>query len=207
MKTIVALLLTTLMPTSGFIVSRQSTSSSTTQLHSSVAATPEVTWEIRKATNNDMPSVIDWLDRKGKFDLSLNGNEPSNLKPKPGATLASLFPDLPHGSVLFVAAEGTDDDSVTGFCTYNLRYAGFGPPMLWMDDIYVDQTQRSRGAGKALMDELVNIGKEHSCTHMAWKVDERNERGMQFYDKIGATVTHKTGTLFGMQWVPCMWTN
>jgi len=202
-KSTLALLFTVLMPASGFVISQQSAPRSKTSLQSSVTA--EVSWQIRTATDNDMPEVMDWLDRKAAFVRSLNGKEPSKLNAKPGATLATLFPELPNGKVLFVGDDDVDTDAVTGFCTYNLSYTGFGPPMMWLDRIYVDQTQRSRGAGKALMDELVSIGKEHSCTHMAWIVDERNERGIQFYDRIGAEVTHKDDTLYGMKWVPDGW--
>jgi GNAT superfamily N-acetyltransferase len=178
-------------------------SPSKTALASSVVAVPpSVDWQVRKAQDNDVLEVYGWFERKGAFDLSLSGNPLSKLKPKIGQTLASILPDLPNGNVLFVEpAEG----EVTGFCSYNLKYSGFGPPMLWMDDIYVDQTKRSRGAGQALMEALVDVAQSFSCTHMAWKVDERNERGMQFYDRIGAEITQKDGTLYRVEWIPSEW--
>lgn len=161
-------------------------------------------WDISSATDHDLTVVSDFLELKGEFDRSLNGEEKSKIKPKTGETIKSLLPDLRSANVL-LATERFETEPV-GFCTYNFQYFDFsGKPLLWLDDIYVNPTTRSKGAGKAMMDELVKIGKENSCSRLSWSCDVRNTRGLEFYDKIGASVSHEKGTLKKFDWIPDSW--
>jgi GNAT superfamily N-acetyltransferase len=182
-------------------------------LASSVATV--VDWDIRTAYDEDLELVQNWIERKCKFDRSLTGKEPSlSWKAKTGETLQSLFPEVPHGRVLFINQQdknadisftpSTDEEPV-GFALYALRYAGFGPPLLWLEDLFVDPQLRSREAGLALMNELAAIAQSNRCTHMAWMADERNNRGIAFYERLGAKVTGQSGTCMNMEWIPEVW--
>ncbi|MEO0376490.1 MAG: GNAT family N-acetyltransferase, partial [Cyanobacteria bacterium P01_A01_bin.17] len=51
---------------------------------------------------------------------------------------------------------------------------------------------------------LAQIAQEHNCTHLAWTADARNTRGLQFYDRIGATVTEQRGTRCFLRWSPSL---
>jgi GNAT superfamily N-acetyltransferase len=179
-------------------------------------ATALVDWDIRTAHDEDLELVQDWIERKGKFDRSLTGKEPSgSWKAKTGDRLQSLFPEVPHGRVLFInqadehletsSPSSSIDEETVGFALYALRYAGFVPPLLWLEDLFVDPQLRSRGAGLALMNELATIAQSNRCTHMAWMADERNDRGIAFYERLGAKVTGQSGTCMNMEWIPDVW--
>ena len=175
------------------------TSTSVTGL-SSTTATLVVEWECRTCVDSDMPVVIDMLERKCEFDRSLNGEPVSALKVPPSEKLGSLCPELPHGKFLFVEEPGVEEP--LGFAMYALKYVGFGPPFLWLEDLYVDQTRRSRGAGSTMMTQLASIAQDHGATHLAWGADKRNIRGIEFYHKIGAKTTGIKGNVFSMEWTP-----
>lgn len=187
---------------SGFVPFRPMASSSNALFSVGIASVPITTntWEVRKAVDGDITAVIDLLEQKCAFDRSLHGREPSKLKSAPGETLRSLYPEVPNGRILFVGPEAQDP---IGFALYALRYYGLdSPPSLWLEDIFVDPTKRSGGAGKAMMDELANVADENFCSHLAWHCDHRNERGLGFYKNLGATVTDESGELYKMKWVP-----
>jgi GNAT superfamily N-acetyltransferase len=147
--------------------------------------------------------MIDFMDQKAQFDRSLTGRPPSKLRATPGNTLQSLFPEVPNGKVVFAAKE-VDNDPI-GFAMYQLKYHGFAPPLLWLEDIFVDPQKRSGGVGAVLMDELASIGQDYRCSHISWMVDSRNQRGIQFYNQLGATVDGQDGDFYRMKWVPDSW--
>ncbi|MEC4807339.1 MAG: hypothetical protein SAJ72_24165 [Jaaginema sp. PMC 1080.18] len=50
------------------------------------------------------------------------------------------------------------------------------------------------------MYRLVEIACDRACTHIAWTADRRNLSGMQFYQKLGATVVQTQGNCCFWQW-------
>jgi GNAT superfamily N-acetyltransferase len=101
--------------------------------------------------------------------------------------------------VLFAEFSGFE----VGFALYGFRYSSFlGQPSIWLDDLYVDEDQRSQGAGAALMNQLAQIAKENDCTHLAWNADARNTRGLSFYDRLGAKITEQQGNRCFLRWNP-----
>lgn len=166
------------------------------------AATTATSWAFSVANDNDVDLVGDLINRKCEFDRSINGEPESKLTPCPGERLSSLFPELPGGQILMIGEEDNDEEPI-GFAMYAYRYHGLDtPPMLWLEDIYVDPSRRSAGAGAALMDELAEEASQRSCTHLSWVCDQRNAKGLQFYNRIGAEVTARKGDLIEHRWQP-----
>ena len=94
-------------------------------------------------------------------------------------------------------------ESEVGFALYGFRYSSFaGQPSIWLDDLYVNENMRSQGAGTALMVRLVEIAKEHDCTHLAWTADKRNTRGLNFYHQLGAKITKQENNRCFFIWTP-----
>jgi GNAT superfamily N-acetyltransferase len=145
--------------------------------------------------------MTDFIERKCEFDRSLSGQPPTNMKPSTGETLTSLFPELQYGQVLLINEK--DQEETIGFAMYALRYYGLdAPPSLWLHALFVDPTQRSQGAGKALMEELAHISEAAFCSHLGWKCHILNLKGQNFYNRMGATVESQKGDLYSYQWVP-----
>ncbi|MCU0442000.1 MAG: GNAT family N-acetyltransferase [Bacteroidia bacterium] len=67
-----------------------------------------------------------------------------------------------------------------------------------LEKIYVLQTALGSGAGKILMDHIIEIAKQQQCTWMFLGVWEENKRAVAFYQKYGfelfTTRTFQLGT-------------
>ena len=55
-----------------------------------------------------------------------------------------------------------------------------------MKELIVDENHRSKGVGRALMEQLVEIAKERSVSKIRWDVLNSNIRAKSFYESFGA---------------------
>ena len=55
-----------------------------------------------------------------------------------------------------------------------------------MKELYVDENFRNQKVGEKLMLELKNQAKAHNCQTIKWTVAPWNDRGMKFYERLGA---------------------
>ena len=60
---------------------------------------------------------------------------------------------------------------------------------LYMEKIYIVLPEyRGRGIGKKIIQRLAEIATERECYQMRWVVFDWNEKAIEFYKKLGATV-------------------
>jgi GNAT superfamily N-acetyltransferase len=59
---------------------------------------------------------------------------------------------------------------------------------LYLEDLYVRQSQRGKGFGKAMLARLAQIAIERACGRFEWSVLDWNEPAIQFYKSVGAVV-------------------
>ncbi|MGI0494065.1 N-acetyltransferase family protein [Alkalinema pantanalense CENA528] len=154
--------------------------------------------QIRAAKSNDVALIFSFIQRKADFDRAI-GAFTGTLQVSEAKLRQTLFNHDPFAYVLFAESE----QRAIGFALYAFRYSSFvGQPSLWLDDLYVDETQRSQGAGTALMQQLAQIAQDNDCSHLGWNADARNLRGLQFYQRLGAEITEQQGNRCWLKWVP-----
>jgi GNAT superfamily N-acetyltransferase len=75
------------------------------------------------------------------------------------------------------------DGRVAGFAIH------FTHPSTWvvsddcyLEDLYVDETLRGQGVGRALIDDLVGFAEEKGWARLYWHTDEGNHRARKLYD-------------------------
>jgi GNAT superfamily N-acetyltransferase len=157
-----------------------------------------MTIQIRAATAVDIPLINAYIHKKSDFDRAIGAYQ-GVLGVTPQKLQQTLFGTTPFAYVLFAE----QNDNPIGFALYGFRYSSFaGQPSIWLDDLYVDELQRSQGAGAALMQHLAQIAHDHHCTHLAWTADARNTRGLQFYHRIGATLIEQHQQRCLLTWPP-----
>ena len=61
-------------------------------------------------------------------------------------------------------------------------------PGIWLDDLYVEEGARGRGAGKALLTHLAKIAEERGYARVEWVTAAHNAKGLAFYERNGAHV-------------------
>jgi GNAT superfamily N-acetyltransferase len=154
--------------------------------------------KVRTATSNDVPLIFSFIQKKAEFDRNI-GAFFGVLRTSEEKIYKTLFVPVPFSYVLF--AENSERE--VGFALYGFRYSSFaGQPSIWLDDLYVDESMRSQGAGAALMNYLASIANKNDCTHIAWNADARNVRGLRFYHRIGAEITEQSGNRCLLKWAP-----
>jgi GNAT superfamily N-acetyltransferase len=91
-----------------------------------------------------------------------------------------LDPESPIGSTL--ALEG---DTSVGFANYVVQpYTWSDKPHCLMEDLFVDPTRRSRGAGRALIQYLIDQCKECGWSELYWITQETNAVARRLYDSF-----------------------
>lgn len=79
------------------------------------------------------------------------------------------------------------DEKVVGYALYYYTFsANQGFPLLYVEDLYVQEPYRGQGIGSALLKKLAHFAKEKNCCRLEWHVFDWNEPAIHFYESIGA---------------------
>ena len=150
---------------------------------------------IRTANPNDVSSIYWLIKAKSEFDRDI-GAYSGIIQTSKTKIRQTIFNNHPFAHVLLAELQ-----NVIGFALYGFRYSSFaGQPSIWLDDLYVYENTRSKGAGTLLMEKLYKIAKKHDCTHLAWTADARNTRGVKFYHHLGAVIVEQKGNRCFFRW-------
>ncbi len=80
-----------------------------------------------------------------------------------------------------------DGGALVGFATFLGAYSIFRTqPTLWLEDLFVTESARGRGAGKALIAGAARVAVERGCWRMGWSVSDWNQPSIAFYERLGA---------------------
>lgn len=148
-------------------------SQTTTQMKTPV---PEI--KIREATRQDAALILHFIRRKAEFDGLLQEVEATEE-----GLLAELFGPRPAAFVLFAEVEG----QVTGYALYFLTFSSFlARPGLWLDDLFVVESSRGQGVGRALLTHLARLAEQRGYGRIEWVTAADNAKGLAFYQRNGA---------------------
>lgn len=135
---------------------------------------------IREAIAADLATIMQLIHLKAEFDGCSEAVVATTEQLK-----QDLFGKEVLSSVLLAEVEG----EMIGFATYHRIYSTFlGKPGLWLDDLFLKPQFRGQGIGTRLMQQLCKIAHEMGCGRIDWTVAASNPLGIQFYEKIGATI-------------------
>lgn len=123
--------------------------------------------------------------------------EPDAVENTVDALTRTLFGETPHAFAHVVERDG----EIVGIAIWFLTYSTWtGTHGIWLEDLFVDDAQRGRGYGKALMASLAAVCVERGYARFEWSVLDWNEPSIAFYRSIGAvpmdewTTQRLTGT-------------
>jgi GNAT superfamily N-acetyltransferase len=111
--------------------------------------------------------------------------------------LTHLFTGTPEGlaDALFgarAAAEALvaeDAGRIVGYALFFHNYSTFlARRGLYLEDLYVQPSQRGTGLGTAMLQALAAIAVERQCARFEWTVLDWNAPAIRFYEKLGAAV-------------------
>src|SRR5512132_1060236 len=85
-----------------------------------------------------------------------------------------------------VAEESSD---LVGFLVYHfVAFTYRAKPNLIIKELYIAGPHRSRGVGKLLMKAVAKEAAFTGCGMIKWWVAKWNERGIEFYERLGAKI-------------------
>jgi GNAT superfamily N-acetyltransferase len=138
----------------------------------------EETFEIRSATRNDVPLILQLIR-----DLAAYERAPNDVVATEKGLAEVLFGSKPAAEVR-LAFEG---NIAVGFAVFFHNFSTWvGRPGLYLEDLFVNPEHRGKGYGRALLVDLAKIARERSCGRMEWAVLDWNDPAIQFYRKLGA---------------------
>src|SRR5262245_48100208 len=108
--------------------------------------------------------------------------EPQLMTGTAEALAETLFaPTWPRFECLVAEVEG----GLVGFATVLGAYSIFRTqPTLWLEDLFVTESARGTGAGKALIAAVADLAVRRGCLRMGWSVSDWNTRSIAFYEHL-----------------------
>ena len=134
---------------------------------------------IRKATKNDMPSVLELIQELATFE-----KEPDAVV----VTVDDLVRDGFSENPLFQCFVAEDENEIIGMALYYYRFSTWKGKTIHLEDLIVKENKRGTGAGFALYKEIIQQGKAENVRRIEWNVLDWNTPAINFYEKSGAKV-------------------
>ena len=134
---------------------------------------------IRKATEKDMPYVLELIQELATFE-----KEPDAVV----VTVADLIRDGFSEHPLFHCYVAEKENTIIGMALFYYRYSTWKGKTIHLEDLIVKADQRGTGAGFALYKEIIKQGKKDKVRRIEWNVLDWNTPAIDFYKKSGAKV-------------------
>ncbi|MFC0398655.1 GNAT family N-acetyltransferase [Paraburkholderia rhizosphaerae] len=97
----------------------------------------------------------------------------------------ALFGARPSAEALVAESDGR----IVGYALFFHNYSTFlGRRGLYLEDVYVQPSQRGSGLGSAMLRHLAALAVERQCGRFEWSVLDWNQTAIDFYERLGATV-------------------
>ncbi len=133
---------------------------------------------IRDAVRADAPLIVELVR-----ELALYERAPDAAKASLADIEAALFGAHPKVHALIAETGG----AAAGFAVYFFNFSTWtGRHGVYLEDLFVRESARGQGIGKALLARLAQIAIEKNCARVEWAVLDWNEPAIGFYKSLGA---------------------
>ncbi|MEO6418674.1 MAG: GNAT family N-acetyltransferase [Polyangiaceae bacterium] len=135
---------------------------------------------LRVAVAADVPLIMRFVRELADYE-----REPEAVVATEADLLRDGFGEAPRFHVLIAEWEGAP----VGFAFYFFQYSTWtGRPVLYLEDLFVSPSHRSRGIGVELMKRLAKEAVAKDCSRFQWSVLDWNAPSIAFYESLGAKV-------------------
>ncbi len=132
---------------------------------------------IREATQKDAASLLALIHELAVFER------------EPHAVIVGLEKFREYGwggNPRFRAWVAEAGEEVIGMALCYDRYSTWKGPVLYLEDLVVQEKNRQIGAGKALFETCLKYARDKGYARMSWQVLDWNEPAIKFYEKYGS---------------------
>jgi GNAT superfamily N-acetyltransferase len=133
---------------------------------------------LRPARPGDEPGILAKIHALAEYE-----REPDAVENSVQALTESLFGREPRVFAHVVERGGEIHGVAVWFLTYSTWTGRHG---IWLEDLFVDESERGRGYGKALLASLAAICVERGYSRLEWTVLDWNAPSIAFYRSVGA---------------------
>jgi len=132
---------------------------------------------LRPARPGDEQGILDCITA-----LAVYEREPDAVDNTVDDLTATLFGPEPRAFAHVVERDGQIVGIAVWFITYSTWTGRHG---VWLEDLFVQGSERGRGYGKALMRALAALCVERGYSRFEWTVLDWNEPAIGFYRSLG----------------------
>lgn len=137
-----------------------------------------MTLAIRKAAKGDAPLILQFIRELAVYE---------KLADAVVATDADIDRALFSESAKAFALIAEWNGIPCGFALYFFNFSTFvGRHGVYLEDLFVRESHRGLGIGKALLAQLARVAKENDCGRLEWSVLDWNAPSIAFYKSLGA---------------------
>ena len=141
-------------------------------------ATGIVDFTIKPATKKDVPVILDFVKKLADYE---------RLSDEVVATEELLQRTLFGQRRTAEVAIGYFNSDPVGFVLFFHNFSTFlGRSGIYIEDLFVDESFRRRGFGRALLTHVAKLAAARACGRLEWSVLDWNEPAVNFYKKLGA---------------------
>ncbi|MFJ6678729.1 GNAT family N-acetyltransferase [Microbacterium sp. NPDC091382] len=115
--------------------------------------------------------------------LAVYEREPDAVRTTIADLTAALFGDDPKVFAHVIERDGGIRAIAVWFLTFSTWTGRHG---IWLEDLFVDESDRGRGYGTALLASLAGVALERGYPRLEWTVLDWNAPAVGFYRSIGA---------------------
>ncbi len=133
---------------------------------------------IREAEEADCPRLLELIAELALFEKA----------PEEVTVTLGEFEDAGFGKQpVWKAFVAEIDSFIVGFALYYIRYSTWKGCRMYLEDLIITESYRSRGIGTLLIKTLVKEALEKGFSGMLWQVLDWNEPAIGFYKKLNAS--------------------
>ena len=143
-------------------------------------------FQVRKATKNDMPSVLKLIN-----ELAVYEREPDAVE----VTVADLERDGFSDQPLFNCFVAEAEDKIVGMALFYNRYSTWKGKTIHLEDLIVNEDYRGKGIGVQLYKKVMQFALEENIKRVEWVVLDWNTPAVNFYKNTGASVFSEWDTV------------
>ncbi|MCF8295066.1 MAG: GNAT family N-acetyltransferase [Bacteroidales bacterium] len=136
-------------------------------------------YTIRPAREEDFDRIFELICELARFEQAAGqvSNSPQKMREEQA-----------YFKALVVEKE---DGELIGFALYFFAYYTWVGKSLYLDDLYITESYRKHGIGKALLNEINAIARRENCKRIRWQVLDWNTPAIEFYRSLGVSISNE----------------
>lgn len=138
----------------------------------------DASFSIRSAEPGDEVSILELIRELADYERLAH-----EVTATPALLAEHLFGDGAVAEALVAEVDG----KAVGFALFLRNFSTFlGRPGLYLEDLYVRESKRGQGIGRALLESLASLARARGYGRMEWSVLNWNQPAIDFYQALGA---------------------